>query len=414
LRTRLALIPALLAALAGLAGCGSKSVDQNRIAGTTLTIYSSAPMHGPSSVSAEAVVSGAKLALADVSGRIGRYRIVLKSLDDSTVQRGTWDPGQTTVNARLAAQDRTAIGYIGEFNSGASAISIPLLNRAGIPQISPASTAVGLTTSAAGASPGEPQKYYPTGVRTYARVVPNDAVQAAAQVQLQLSVGCSMTYLLTDGGVDGLDTATSFELAARPTRLQLVGNDLFDPKATDYSSLAATVANSGANCVFVSALTDSNAALLTKQVAAAAPSARIFGSAGVAESTYTDPDQGGIPPAIDPRVLITVAALGPAAYPPSGRAFLASYQQLYGSPQPYAIFGYEAMGLMLDAIRRATDGGTATAERSKVVKAIFATRDRHGAIGTYSIDRNGDTTLARYGVYKVIAGRLRFWRAIAT
>ena len=45
--------------------------------------------------------------------------------------------GQTAQNARKAAQDDKAVAYIGEFNSGASAISIPILNEAGIPQISP-------------------------------------------------------------------------------------------------------------------------------------------------------------------------------------------------------------------------------------------------------------------------------------
>jgi branched-chain amino acid transport system substrate-binding protein len=399
--------------LAGLAGCGGKAaIVGDRIPGTTLTIYSSVPMHGASAVSANAVLSGAKLALAQVSGRIGKYQIVLKSLDDSTVQRGEWDPGQTTINARLAAQDKTTIGYIGEFNSGASAVSIPLLNRVGIAQISPASTAVGLTTNAAGASPGEPQKYYPTGTRTYARVVPNDAVQAVAQTRLQVGLGCTKTFVLDDGEVDGQDTATSFGLAARASRLQVVGDDAFDPKATDYSSLAANVAQSGANCIFISALTDSNAALVTRQVAAAVPGARIFGSAGVAESTYADPTQGGIPAAIDPRVLITVAALDPSAYPPAGRAFYSVYTQLYGAPQPYAISGYEAMSLMLDAISRATRGGRSTAQRSKVVSAIFATRNRHSVIGTYGIDHNGDTTLTRYGVYRVVNGHLRFWKPI--
>ena len=61
---------------------------------------------------------------------------------------------QTTANAHAAADDNSTIGYVGEFNSGASAISIPVLNRAGIPQISPTSTAVGLTSGAVGAAPG--------------------------------------------------------------------------------------------------------------------------------------------------------------------------------------------------------------------------------------------------------------------
>lgn len=412
---RLGFAPALCAVLIGVGGCGGKApIPGDRISGTTLTIYSSLPIHGASGVSAGGIVQGERLALAHTSARIGKYQIVLRALDDSTVQRGQWDPGQTTENARLATTDRTTIGYIGEFNSGASAVSIPLLNRMGIAQVSPASTSVGLTTGAAGASPGEPQKYYPTGVRTFARLVPNDSVQAVAQIRLQLSAGCTKTFVLDDAEVDGQDTATSFELTARSTRLQVVGDNGFDPRAADYSSLAATVAQSGANCVFVSALPDSNAALLTRQIAAAASGVRIFGSAGVAQSTLSDLSKGGVPAPIDQRVLVTSATLDPTAYPPASRSFFASYARAYGPPQPYAIYGYEAMTLMLDAISRATHGGKTTVQRSKVVAAIFDTHNRRSVLGTYSIDSNGDTTLARYGSYRVVDGRVAFFKVIDT
>jgi branched-chain amino acid transport system substrate-binding protein len=403
----------LLAALAALSGCGSDKPVRNRISGTTLTIYSSVPLHGASDVSAEAVIGGAQLALAQVHGRIGRYRIVLRSMDDSTSTRGAWDPGQTTINVHQAAKDRTTIGYIGEFNSGASAISIPVLNRAGIPQISPASTAVGLTSASPGAAPGEPQKYYPTGLRTFARVIPSDAVEAAAQVRLQKSLGCTKTYVLDDDEFDGEDAAASFQYAARAGHLRLAGMQPFDPRVRDYRSLAASVAKTGADCVLISAITEDNAVLLTKQVAAALPSARIFGTAGLAESTYTDPELGGIPRALDPRVLLTVATLGPSASPPAGRAFYANYKERFGDPEPSAIFGYEAMSLMLSAIARGTDDGTKPAMRSQVRSAIFATRDRRSAVGTYSIQHDGDTTLRRYGIYRVVDGQLQFWRAIA-
>ena len=216
---RTALLAIMLGSLVALSGCGSKHTVANRIPGKTLTIYSSVPLHGASNVSAQAVVAGAQIALAEVHGRIGKYRIVLRSLDDSTAKRGTWDPVQTTVNAHEAANDDSAIGYIGEFNSGASAISIPVLNRAGIPQISPTSTAVGLTSGTVGAAPGEPAKYYPTGIRTFARVIPSDSVEAAAQVRLQKSSGCIKTYVLDDDEFDGEDAAASFQFAAKAGHL---------------------------------------------------------------------------------------------------------------------------------------------------------------------------------------------------
>jgi branched-chain amino acid transport system substrate-binding protein len=398
----------LCAALAALAGCGASRPATDTVPGTTLTIYSSVPLHGASRVSGASVLSGAELALAQIGGQIGRYHIRLEPLDDSTVARQEWDPGQTTLNARQAVQDKTTIGYIGELNSGASAVSIPLLNRAGIAQISPGSTAVGLTSGGPGAAPGEPEKYYPTGERTFARVVPSDAVQAAAMVKLQLSAGCTKIYVLDDGEVDGEDTAITFELVAKSSSLQVVGLQSFDPKATDYTSLATGVGASGANCVLISAIADSNAVQPTRQIAATLPGAMIFGSAGVAESTYTDPAEGGIPSGLDSRVLIT-APLDTLA-PDNSRLV----STLDGPQDPYAIFGYEAMSLMLSAINRATDHGRKPARRSAVVAAVFATRNRHSVIGTYSIDHNGDTTLNTFGAYRVVAGRLVFWQAITT
>jgi branched-chain amino acid transport system substrate-binding protein len=411
-RIRLASLP--LAAVCCLAGCGGGGDKPgDRITGSTLTIYASTPLHGPSNADGEAVVDGARLALAAMRGRIGRYRIALRVLDDSTAQSGQWDPVQTTIGARLAVQDTTTIGYIGDLNSGASAISIPVLNRAGIPQISPGSTAVGLTVASAAAAPGEPEKYYPTGIRTFARVIPNDSVQAGAQVRLQQELGCKRTYVFDDGEVDGEDIASSFVLAAQAARLQVAAVQEFNPTATDFSSLAAGVASAGADCVLITALPSPGAVLLTKQLAGALPEAPIFGSADLAESTYVDPAQGGIPESVDSRVLLTAATLDPSAYPPAGQAFYQVYRQRFGVPEPAAIFGYESMSLMLRAIGRATRRGTAPADRAQVRAAIFTTRERHSALGTYSIDPRGDTTLRTYGVYRIVGGRLVFWTAIS-
>jgi branched-chain amino acid transport system substrate-binding protein len=405
---------AAVAVTLALTGCGVKTKDAvGRVRGTTLTVYASAPLVGASSVSGLAAISGARLALAQDGEHIGRFQIVLKVLDDATAARGGWDPGQTTTDVRLAVLDPTTIGYVGELDSGASAISIPVLNRAGIPQISPASSAVGLTSDAPGAFPGEPQKYYPTGVRTFARVVPDDSVQAIAQVRIQQAMGCRKVYVLDDGEVDGADAARSFVLAAGSAHLDVVGNQSFVRNAANYRGLAIAVAQTAPQCVLISADTESGAARLTTQLAQAMPHVEIFGSAGLAESTYADPARGGLPPWVAPRVVLTAPTLGPSASPASARAFTAAYGRRFGAPEPDAILGYEAMSLMLSAIGRATDNGRAAAERSKVLAAIFATHNRHSVLGTYSIDRNGDTTLRRYGVYLIENGRLTFWKAIA-
>lgn len=403
---------ALVASLL-IAGCGSRTqLAADAVRGDFLTVYSSAPAYGPSAIGAQAVVNGERLALDQIGSRIGRYRIVLKVLDDSTMQRGRADPGQTTANAQSAAVDPTAIGYLGEYDSGASAIAIPILNRAGIAQLSATNAAVGLTSNGPGASPGEPEKYYPSGVRTYARVTPNDSVEAVAQVKLQQAQGCTKTYVLEDGGVDGSDAAASFQLAAQSAGLSVVGVQGFDPRATDYTDVAAAAAKLAPDCILISADTENNAVQLTDQVAAAVPHAMLFGTDGLAETSFTDPAQGGIPAKLDGRMLITVAIPGPDASAAATRSFLEAYESRYGTPQPYAVFGYQAMELLIDAIARTTGHGSRPAERSKVVAAIFGARERRSVLGTFRIKRDGDTTLREYGAFRVTGGRLRLWQTI--
>ncbi len=405
---RLKLAVAIVAALAILAGCGSSQDKSGRIASRTLTLYVSVPLDGPSAVSGEAVANGARMALDQIHGQIGGFRIVLKELDDATASRAEWDPGQTSNDIRLVVADPTTVGYIGDVNSGASAVSIPALNRFGIAQISPTSTAVGLTSSAPGAAPGEPDKYYPTGVRTFARVAPSDTIQAAVQVQLQRGLGCTRTFVVDDDEVDGEDTATSFDLAARAAGLSVIATQTFAQKATDYRALAASVASTGANCVLIAAINDLGAALLTKQLAVAVPTAHIFATAGMAESSFAR----AISPGLASRLLITSPALGAGAYPGSARTLLSAYARQYGAPEPDAILGYEATSLTLSAIARATDQGKRRASRASVLKAIFAARGRHSVLGTYSITPNGDTTLQAFGVWRVVGGRLEFFKTL--
>ncbi len=399
-----------LALVASLAGCGGGSGPNGRISGRNLTIYASLPERGQWSSEALAVMRGEELALDQVHAAVGRYRIAYVVLDDSTAKAGRWVPGFVATNAQQAAADKTAIGYLGEFNPDASAISIPVLNRAGIPQISPADGAAGLTTGSAGDFPGEPDKYYPTGTRTFARVVPDDGVEGAAQADLQRSLGCTKTYVLDDGSVYGSDLANVFARDAQRAGLTVAGMQDYDPTATSYASLAASVAAIGADCVFLSAIAESGAAALTTAVGGALPQANIFASDAVGDGAYLDSASGGIPVSLDHRVYVTMAPLVQSAYPPASHSFFSAYQKRYGPVEAYAIYGYAAMTLMLRAIDRATDHGRRVADRGKVLTAIFATRNRHSVLGTYSINRTGNTTLRGYGAYRVVRGRLVFLR----
>ena len=163
--------------------------------------------------------------------------------------------------------------------------------------------------------------------------------------------------------------------------------------------------------MLISAIDESSAVLLREQIARALPDATIFASNGLADSAYFDPADGGIPVTLDARVLVASATLDPSAYPPRGRRSCPPTGGTIGAPEPSAIYGYEAMGLMLRAITRATDRGHEAAERSKVVAAILSTPRIHSLLGIYGIDSAGDTTIHRYGIYRIVGGRLSFLKA---
>jgi branched-chain amino acid transport system substrate-binding protein len=408
----------LLAALAlGVTACGGDDDEPaggggggGEAQGKNLTIYSSLPLQGASRVQTEAMVNGMKLALEQAGNKAGPHTIKYESLDDSTAQAGSWTPEAESANALKAAQDESTAVYVGAFNSGASKISIPILSEAGVPQVSPANTYVGLTTNEPGSEPGEPDKYYPTGDRTYVRIVPKDTIQAAALVTVMKQDGCTKVALTNDKEVYGAGLARNIELSAESQQLELTGNDAIDKNAANYRSLAQRAKSAGADCFVYAGITANNAVQLYKDFAAALGSdAKLYGPDGVAESGFVSEDDGGIPASLNPQVKVTVATLSAEEYPPEGQEFFTQFTEKYGvdNPDPYAIYGYEAMRLALDAIER-----SGTGEKADIKKALFETKDRTSVLGTYSIDENGDTTLTDYGLYKVEDGELVFDQTI--
>jgi branched-chain amino acid transport system substrate-binding protein len=408
--THAGVIVSCCAALAlGLPACGDDddSGGPSNAEGDTLEIYSSLPLQGAQRPNTTDLVRGAQLALKQHGGKAGGLTIDYTSLDDSTAQAGAWTPEQTSANARKVAQDDAAVAYIGEFNSGASAISIPILNEVPIAQLSPANTAVGLTSDEPGADEGEPEKYYPSGQRHYLRIVPKDTIQGAALATVMKKDGCRNAYILNDKEVYGAGVARNIEMSAQEQGLEILANEGIDPKAPNFRSLAAKMKSAGADCFVFGGITANGAVQLYKDVLAAVPDIRLYGPDGVAETGFTDPEEGGIPANVQQKVKLTVATLDPSEYPPDGQKFFDEYEKEYGesNPNPYAVYGYEAMDLILDTCQRL---GSDCGDRQKLIDALFETKGRKSVLGTYDIDENGDTTLTDYGVYRVEDGELVF------
>jgi len=140
------------------------------------------------------------------------------------------------------------------------------------------------------------------------------------------------------------------------------------------------------------------------------PGVKMYGPDGVAETTFADPKEGGLPGDVANHVKVTVATLSQDKYPPEGQKFFDNYKSTYGKdPETYAIYGYEAMSLILDALKRSGDKAN---DRSAVNDALHSTKDKKSVLGTYSIDKNGDTSLTDYGLYTIKDGALTFDKVI--
>jgi branched-chain amino acid transport system substrate-binding protein len=388
------------------AGCGDQSRG-GQVPGNTLTIYSSLPLQGPHAAQAQAIINAEKLALNEAGGKSGSFKINFASIDDATAGIGAksgWNPGRTADNATKASEDSGTIAYVGEFDSGASAVSIPITNEAGFVQVSPAASAVGLTKLVPGADKGEPDKYYPSGDRNFVRVVPADDVQASAAVAWAKQLGARKVVTIDDKGVTGESLVAQFEASARDAGMAVERKSM-DPRASDYRDFVKQVAKARPDLVYFGGGVESNAKQLWRDLAPAVPGARLMGSARL-----ISPDFYRGLRSVGERTFLVSATQDPSQLPAAGRRFSSDYRHRFGQlPDPYAAYGFTSMLLLLDAIDRA---GDRAGQRGEIISKVLDTRNFQSPIGAFAIDDNGDTSLDKVAGYRVRNGALEFVKAL--
>jgi branched-chain amino acid transport system substrate-binding protein len=398
---------ALAAALLGVVGCGGVAVsDVAEATGGQLTVYSSEPLQGPSAPIAEQIIGGEKLALSDARGRAGPFKIAYVSLDDASPASDEWNPGVTETDAKTAAQDTSTIAYLGDYDSAATAVSLPLTNAAGILQVSPGSPYVGLTSSF-DAGQDEPERFYPSGQRTFVRLAPGDIGQAQAQVALMKSKGVRRLYVLDDQDPFDVPLADIVAEYAEQAGITVVAHDSLSTVAgAVFTGEVEKIAESNVQAVFLAGGPGMGTAELWRDLYEASPHLLLLGSSSMISESFTS--QIGAAAA---NTYLTTPMLPARFYPPAAQRVLSSYRKTFGTEgNAYALYGYEAMTLVLDAIR---DSGARGDDRQTVIDHVFATRSRDSVIGRYSIDSDGETTLSSYGVDRISGGRPVFYRAIS-
>ena len=225
-----------------------------------VVIASDLPLRGPESTGPRAMADAIRSVLERHEFRAGKYSVGYASCDDSTTQSGSFALRKCAANATGYAHAEPLVAVIGPYNSGCSIIEIPILNRAPggpLAMISPSNTHPGLTRPGPDglppAVPGQPEIFYPMGVRNYVRLAPRDDLQGTAQALLAKQLGLDSVYLLHDGDYWKAVLGHSLPPAARSLGLRVTGVDAFDPDAKSYDALADKIAQSGAQSVVLGA-----------------------------------------------------------------------------------------------------------------------------------------------------------------
>ena len=393
LRAAVVCVLGVLAPALGLMACGSEKNSAVPEGSDTLTIYSSLPLQGPDRERSRDMVNAIKLALQESGGKVGPFTITYVPLDSATPEAATWTAEKVLDNARKAVRDINAIAYIGERDSAATALSLPLTNEGHILQVSPSSTYDGLTR--ASRRQGEPERFYPSGERTFARVVPADHLQASALVGYMKESGVRTLAMLADRAIYGGGIADRVEQAAERQGIEVFDRGRINAGRADLTGAARNVAETGADAFLYAGTTDTGAARIFTAVAEAAPSMLLFGPAAVADHAFLD----DLPDTVRRQMRVTTPALPARLLPDSAGEFRDRFRMTFGrEPAPEALQAYEAASAVLHAIESA---GTRGNSRQAVTDAFLAIRDRESVLGRYSIDANGDTSLSTYAGNRV-------------
>jgi ABC-type branched-subunit amino acid transport system substrate-binding protein len=352
---------ACFATATGAASCSPAGSTSASIKGSTLVIAVSVPP-GTLSPEAQDVLAAEHLAFQQSGARAGKYTLKLVRVTGS----------ELSDNARQAIGDSRTIAYLGEIAPGTSADTIGITNAEDVLQVSPTDTALELTRSTPAIS-NTPTRYYEslaTNGRTFARLVPTDALEAQATITQMLGLGIRHVYVATDGSAYGT--------ALRAALLSRAG-----------SAIAAVSAPTGADAVFYAGSSATGAAAVFNQAAGAGSKVKLFAPSALAQQSFVDK----LSPAAQRSLYVSSPGFTAADLPAAGRQFVSAFRRAYGrAPATEAIFGYAAMAAVLHALQRA---GSSAGTRSTVVRDFFDITNLSTAIGTISIDKRGDVSVGQ-------------------
>ncbi len=350
------------------------------------------PLDGPMKEDSENVVRGEKLALEQADAKVGKFTIKFGSLNNANGKG--WDRRLTAENARKAVREGRMIAYIGELDSGASAVAIPILNQEDLLGVSPTSSAVGLTKVFPGARAGEPDSYYPSGKRNFVRLIATDDVLANAAAQWAKDTKSKRAVVFSDGSDYGRGLVDQFASKAKE-----IGLETTRPRGISVNQAPIVEYKSG-DLVFYGGEQSKKIANVFKAVNKKNPQVSLMASSSedgvIGRDFYSNLGEAG------PKTRLVSAMLSTEQLTKSGGKFLGAYKKKFKrTPDSSAAYGYASMKFVLDVLKRA---GKDENDRLKVVEEAFDTEDYKSILGTFSIDENGDSTIKKIAGYRVREG----------
>jgi branched-chain amino acid transport system substrate-binding protein len=351
----LTVLAAVTATALAVSACDKGGGDTG--SGTTEVVVGiDLPMQGSSKDASTSTVNAMQLYLDQQNGKAGKYKVTLKVYDDSTAAAGKWDATQCKKNANDHVANTKEVAVMGTYNSGCAQLEIPLLNQdpsGPMLMVSHANTNPGLTQAW---DAGDPDKYYPTKVRNYARVVTTDNYQGKAGAQFAAKdLQVKNCLVLDDTEVYGKGVAKQFADEAGKQGIK-VETASWDAKASNYNALFNKAKTDGVDCVYIGGVFDNNGAQLYKD------KVRILGDNTKVKVIGPDgqvgyPDLDKMPEAEGAYQTFPGLGLSDLANSAVTGKFLSDYKAKYNEDpkSPYALYGVQALQVILAAIEK-SDG----------------------------------------------------------
>jgi branched-chain amino acid transport system substrate-binding protein len=387
------------AALHTLALARCSALHYQGVGSPQLLIAADLPLQSGALETTTPMVDAITLALERRHYLAGRYRVGLQVCDDATADSGPlFDPRRCAANARRYANDPSVTGVVGPLVSGCATVEIPILNRArggSIAIVSPSATVVGLTRPDRAGSV-QPADLYPTGRRNFARVVPADDIEAAANALLAQQLGLKRVYALDDGEPFGESFVDNFVRAAGRLGLSVAGRGSWDAGQRSNGALAGAIARTHPDGVFLGVSSYPESIRLLRDLRARLGPAVQF----MAPDPF-DPATAALAGVSAEGMTISQSGPPNDQLAGEGKQFVASFaSQFDAQPSRFAVAAAQAIDVLLDAI--AHSDGT----RASVTNNLYATTVSNGIFGSFSITPTGDTTLNAVAIYRIIGGKL--------